>query len=59
MLSLFGAEFLFRKAVSLSARKEEIFLVSVEARIRRGRDRVEEKEALRTCEEFLAVKNVC
>ena len=59
MLSPFGAEFLFRKSVSLSARKEGIFLVSVEARIRRGRDRVEEEEALRTCEELLAEKNAC
>lgn len=55
---LLAQNFFYRKTVSLSARKEGSFLVSVEARIRRGRDRVEEKEALRTCEEFLAVKHV-
>ena len=31
---------------------------SVKARISRRRDRVEEKEALRTCEELLAVENI-
>lgn len=32
---------------------------SVEARVRRRRDRIEEEEALRTCEEFLAVVEHC
>jgi hypothetical protein len=31
---------------------------SVKARIRRRRNRVEEEEALRTCEELLAVENI-
>ena len=30
----------------------------VKARIRRRRNRVEEEEALRTCEELLAVENI-